>query len=266
MRIIRLFRVISILFILFLILSYIDDNYNNVPDKIVDNFINLKNSDEDLSNLQNIIDNTYAEGVIVYDVKNNKILGQKNIDRVYSLASLTKIVTGYLVYEQDKTKLNDIRNMMKTSDNREAEKLADVFNMYHQDKISYINYRVSKYNLFFRNASGLDIKDVNGNRIAGGQGKPIDIIYFIKDYYNKYPEIFDQTIVESKDNTNIIVKDLKFLTGGKTGYTDLSGGNLFVSVQKGLGRDIFILVLNSTEKNRFVDVQNIADFLVKSNI
>ena len=56
-----------------------------------------------------------------------------------------------------------------------------------------------------------------------------------------------------QDNTNKIVDQLSFLNGGKTGFTDLSGGNLFVSIQKGLDRQIFIIVLNSTEKSRFVD-------------
>jgi D-alanyl-D-alanine carboxypeptidase len=91
------------------------------------------------------------------------------------------------------------------------------------------------------------------------------LLLFIKEYYFKYPEIFDQTIIPDS-NTNIIVNQLSFLNGGKTGYTSLSGGNLFVSIQKGLNRQIFIIVLNSTEKNRFVDVQNIANFLLQSSI
>lgn len=219
---------------------------------------------KDRQDLQSIVDDTIAEGVIVYDLKNNKILAQKNINKKYSLASITKIVTGYLVYEKDKNKLNTIREMMKTSDNKQAETLAEIFASSSEGRLNYVNEKTQKYDFKFRNLSGLDV-DIGGIKLPGGEGKPLDVVNFIKDYYIQYPEIFDQTLIQ-ENNTNTIVKDLKFLAGGKTGYTDLSGGNLFISIQKGLDREIFILVLNSTEKNRFVDVQNIANFLLKSSI
>lgn len=224
------------------------------------------NIDDDIKKLNQIVKDTVAEGVIIYDLKNDKILSSKNIDTSYSLASLTKIITANLAYEKDKTLLNDIRYMLKTSDNRIAKKISNTFGSTTDEQLNYINKKTEKYNLIFLNATGLDILDnQNENRFAGGSGKPKDFIDFTKDYYTKYPEIFDQTI-RSDNNTNIIVNNLSFLSGGKTGFTLLSGGNLFVSIQKGLGRDIFILVLNSTEENRFVDVQNIANFLLQSNI
>jgi D-alanyl-D-alanine carboxypeptidase len=119
----------------------------------------------------------------------------------------------------------------------------------------------------FRNVSGLDIvlSTTTNERLAGGETDVISLLLFIKEYYLKYPEIFDQTILK-ENNTNIITDELNFLTVSKTGFTSLSGGNLFVGVQKGLNREIFIMVLNSTEKNRFVDVQNIANFLLQSSI
>lgn len=223
---------------------------------------------------QKIIDNTTAQGVIIYDLRQDKVLASKNIDQTYSLASLTKIVTAVAVYEKDKNLLNEIRSMLKTSSNPEAEKLALTFGPDKEKQVEYMNNFTKPYNLYFRNVSGLDINiststDENTtsteNRIAGGEGKPVDLINFIKEYYPKYPEIFDQTIID-KDNTNTVIDDLSFLSISKTGFTNLSGGNLFVSVQLGLGHEIFILVLNSTEKNRFVDVQNIVNFLLQSSI
>jgi D-alanyl-D-alanine carboxypeptidase len=217
-------------------------------------------------NFQEVIDNTTAESVIVYDLSQDRILGSKNIEKKYSLASLTKIVTAVVVYEKDKNLLKEIREMLKTSSNPESEKLALVFGPDEKTQVEYMNNFAKKYNLYFRNVSGLDIEiDTEGNRIAGGEGKPLDLINFIKEYYLKYPELFDETILK-ENNTNTITDDLNFLTASKTGFTNLSGGNLFVAVQKGLRREIFILVLNSTEKNRFVDVQNIASFLLQSSI
>lgn len=216
---------------------------------------------DDTEKLQDIIDNTKAEGVIVYDPKYDIILGGKNINKTYSLASLTKIITAASVYDKDKTLLNDIRNMLKRSSNEEADRLAFILSDNQLDQVNYLNNFTEKYGLIFRNATGLDTDDF----LPGGEGKPLDLVHFIRDYYYKYPEIFDETI-KDKNNTNIIANKLNFLTAGKTGFTDISGGNLFVIIQKGLGREIFILVLNSTEKNRFVDVQNIADFLLQSSI
>lgn len=222
--------------------------------------------ENEMKNFQKIIENTTAEGVIVYDLNQDRVLASKNIDKTYSLASLTKIVTAAIAYEKDKNLLDEIREMLKTSSNPESEKLALAFGVNEKEQVEYINNFTKKYNLYFRNVSGLDIEiGDTGQRIPGGEGKPVDLISFIKEYYLKYPEIFDQTILK-ENNTNIITDELNFLTVSKTGFTSLSGGNLFVGVQKGLNREIFIMVLNSTEKNRFVDVQNIANFLLQSSI
>ena len=222
----------------------------------------------DQEKLQKIVDETAAEGVIVYDPSTDTILAGKSIEKKYSLASLTKIITATIVYEKDKNQLNAIREMLKTSNNEEAEKLALAFGSDQKDQVAYMNAFTERFGeMNFRNVSGLDImvSTSTDGRIPGGEARPMALVGFIKEYYFKYPELFDQTIVK-KDNTNIIADELGFLGGGKTGYTDLSGGNLFVAIQKGLDREIFIIILNSTEKSRFVDVQHIATFLVQSSI
>lgn len=224
--------------------------------------------ERDGEKLQKIVDGTTAEGVIVYDPATNKVLAGKNMEKTYSLASLTKIVTATIAYEKDKNQLDSIREMLKTSNNEEAEKLAFAFGTDQNSQAQYMNAFTERFgNMHFRNTSGLDIilSTTTKERIPGGEAEPMALIRFIKEYYFKYPELFDQTIIK-KDNTNLIVDELGFVAGGKTGYTDLSGGNLFVVIQKGLDREIFIIVLNSTEKSRFVDVQQIATYLVQSSI
>ncbi len=211
--------------------------------------------------MQRIVDSVTAEGVIVYDLSTNKVLASKNTDRTYSLASLTKIVTAAAIYEMNPNTLNELRDMLKISSNEEADRLAMSLGQDEESKAKYITRFANKYGLSFRNVTGLDTEDM----LPGGEGKPMGILNFSKDYYLKYPELFDDTL-DKEDNTNIITDELSFLSISKTGFTNLSGGNLLVGVQKGLGREIFILVLNSTEKNRFVDVQNIARFLVQSSI
>jgi D-alanyl-D-alanine carboxypeptidase len=248
---------IFVVFVLFILIVFLHI-FQNRQDLY---YKNIFTKYRDIERLQDIIDNTSAEGVLVYDSSQDKILGGKNISKVYSLASLTKIVTSFLIYEKDKTLLSDIRNMLKRSSNEEADRLAFVFSNTPSGQAEYMNDFTKKNGLHFRNVTGLDTDDL----LPGGEGRPLDLIRFIREYYFKYPELFDETIQE-KDNTNTAIRNLNFLTASKTGFTNISGGNLFVIVQKGLGRDIFILVLNSTEKNRFVDVQNIANFLLQSSI
>lgn len=259
---IKLLLLLILMFLIFL--SFVNTNHNKKDIEYIHEF----RTDRDVKKLQKIIDNTTAEGVIVYDTSRNKVLGQKNIDRTYSLASLTKIITATLIYESNISLLDSIREMLRNSNNKEAEQMAHAFGDDQKSQVSVMNNFTKRFGgFYFRNVSGLDIiiSTSTKERIPGGQAKLLPLVTFIEEYYFKYPELFDQTII-AEDNTNVIVNRLSFLNGGKTGYTDLSGGNLFISIQKGLDRQIFIIVLNSTEKSRFVDVQNIANFLLQSSI
>ncbi len=253
-----------LILVLLLAISFVNTGQNK---KEIE-YITEHRLDRDEIKLQKIIDGTTAQGVIVYDASTDRVLGVKNVDKTYSLASLTKIITATIAYEKDKTLLNEIREMLKTSNNEQAQKLSLSFGYNEKTQVAYMNKFTQRFGWFnFRNVSGLDIivSTTTDERIPGGEGKLIPLVSFIKEYYFKYPELFDQTII-AQENTNIIVNQLSFLNGGKTGYTNLSGGNLFVSIQKGLDREIFIIILNSTEKNRFVDIQNIANFLLQSSI
>ena len=46
---------------------------------------------------------------------------------------------------------------------------------------------------------------------------------------------------------------------GKTGLTDLAGGNLAVVFDVGLAHPVVAVVLGSTESGRFVDMQKLVD-------
>ena len=59
-------------------------------------------------------------------------------------------------------------------------------------------------------------------------------------------------------NTNDALGTIPGLIAGKTGYTDLAGGNLGIVFDAGLGRPIAVVVLGSTEEARFTDVQKLA--------
>lgn len=226
----------------------------------------------DAEKFQKIVDNTRARSVFVYDIKNNKTIASKNSLQVRSLASLTKLVTASLVYESYKATsskrriLPEIQHMLTTSSNDEAQQLAFSFSSSLEGQVARMNAYTKPYGLTFRNVSGLDIiLDDGVSRQPSSQGNAESIGHFAADTYLKYPEFFDTTI-RSAENTNTSTNDLSFMLGGKTGFTDLAGGNLMVIVQKGISHPYVIVVLGSTENGRFVDVEHIARALLQLNI
>lgn len=125
--------------------------------------------------------------------------------------------------------------------------------------------------LQFFNESGLD----TSKDIAGGYGSALDVARLLGYAVKKYPHIFDVTRendlnffdldgkVENIKNTNPHVKKIKGIIASKTGLTDLAGGNLAVIVDVDLNHWIAIVVLGSTEDDRFKEVATLADKTVK---
>ncbi len=58
-------------------------------------------------------------------------------------------------------------------------------------------------------------------------------------------------------NTNEQIASIPSFLGGKTGYTDLAGGNLVVAFSAGVDRPIVISVLGSTAEERFSDIEKL---------
>ncbi len=131
--------------------------------------------------------------------------------------------------------------------------------------IKKMNEKAGELGLFhtrFFNANGLDI---NGE-IAGAHGSARDVAVLFEYILKKYPEIIDGTrkekisvtslsnITHEGVNTNTKIADIPGILGSKTGFTDLSGGNLVVAYNPSLNRPIIISVLGSTYDGRFEDV------------
>ncbi len=118
---------------------------------------------------------------------------------------------------------------------------------------------------YFVNESGLDIGST-----SGGYGSAVDVANLVKYILANKPEILEATTFERIDvssddkkhtakNTNKNVSDIPGLIASKTGYTALAGGNLTVAFDAGLGHPIIVVVLGSTEDERFEDVRKLVD-------
>lgn len=123
----------------------------------------------------------------------------------------------------------------------------------------------------FGNVTGLDVLGADGIPIAAGAvGSATDVAKLFADALVQNPALYEATaetgrvytslsgIQHTADNTNTALGALPGLVAGKTGYTDLAGGNLVVAFEPEPGRRIIIVVLGSTFDDRFTDTTTLA--------
>jgi D-alanyl-D-alanine carboxypeptidase (penicillin-binding protein 5/6) len=135
--------------------------------------------------------------------------------------------------------------------------------------------------LEFSNESGLDIKETENDSVlvrrAGGFGSARDVAQLASVLWKKYPDVFEITahkdarmmsqseITHTLINTNEITGHIPGLMASKTGYTDLAGGNLVVIFDISIGHPVVAVVLGSTQKGRFEDMEKIAKTVIELN-
>ncbi len=65
-------------------------------------------------------------------------------------------------------------------------------------------------------------------------------------------------------NTNEALGEIPGLLMGKTGFTDLAGGNLAVVFEAGPARPIVVVVLGSTREGRFADMRILVETTLRA--
>jgi len=121
---------------------------------------------------------------------------------------------------------------------------------------------------YFLNHSGLDLSTTQ----SGAYGSARDMARLFAYAASANPRLFagtarDGVLLTSADggsktsafNTNEAQGSIQGLIMGKTGLTDLAGGNLAVVFDVGLAHPVVAVVLGSTESGRFVDMQKLVD-------
>jgi serine-type D-Ala-D-Ala carboxypeptidase (penicillin-binding protein 5/6) len=148
-----------------------------------------------------------------------------------------------------------------------AEELGTAdYDLGRKEFITKMNLKAKELGLaqtYFVNESGLDV-----GATSGGYGSAIDISRLMQYILKNKPEILDVTKLKTVEinsltkthlakNTNIDIGEIPGLIASKTGYTDLAGGNLAIAFDASIGRPIIVVVLGSTEKGRFEDVNSL---------
>lgn len=117
---------------------------------------------------------------------------------------------------------------------------------------------------YFLNVSGLDMSDSQ----AGAYGTARDVASLFMYAASTSHALFggtvrdgllltsaDHSVASPAINTNEALGSLHGLVMGKTGYTDLAGGNLAVLFEVGLSHQVVAVVLGSSKEGRFEDMR-----------
>lgn len=234
-----------------------------------------------------------AKAVSVYDITDGEFIYGKNENQVLPIASLVKIITSLVALKDKNIKEIEItkEDLNQYGDDGfyigekwQKESLIiysligssnDAAHALGKDiefikKMNDYVKEIGLVNTSFLNSTGLDIKPQG---LPGGLSTAKEINLFSARAWRLYPDIFNQSInskitLESISgtkhevlNTNIIVDEIPNIIFSKTGYTILSGGNLVIIFKNYDEHYMAISVLNSTQEDRFLDIQNIVNVL-----
>ena len=160
-----------------------------------------------------------------------------------------------------------------SSSNEGAEALAEAAATSSAALVEIMNQKAKSLNLnsfHFINPTGLD-----ENYLPGGVGTALDVAKLFSYVLKNKPELLSATkesSVSEQDssglthnvlNTNTAVNEIPGLFAGKTGYTDLAGGNLAVAANIGLHRPLIFVVLGSSKEGRFSDTKKLTEATFK---
>ncbi len=235
-----------------------------------------------------------ARAAYVFDIVKNQPVFELNSEVQLPLASLAKIMTalsakeafpssllvkipreavlqegdeGFIVGEEWPI-LDLIDAMLISSSNDAAFALASEFNKdFNEDFVSLMNKKAKELDLaqtYFLNPTGLDLSE----NMSGAYGSAKDISQLLLYAVKNHSSLMETTrlniaSINSRKfkNTDQIINELPGFIAGKTGYSDLAGGNLAIMIDKGYSHPFIIVVLGSTYDGRFTDVKTLYNLI-----
>ncbi len=237
-----------------------------------------------------------AKAAYVFDLAEREPIFAFNPSAQLPLASLTKIMTAIVVKENfpewlkisipleavkqegdsgflvgERWKISDLADVMLISSSNDAA-FAFAASLEKGNLPAFIalmNKKARELGLaqtYFLNPTGLDFSAA----VAGAFGSAKNAAELMAYGLKNYPSMFEITgygglKVGSRrfKNTNKLVNKIPGIVAGKTGFSDLAGGNLVVVADLGLERPVAIVVLGSSEKGRFKDVKTLYEETLK---
>lgn len=230
-----------------------------------------------------------ARAYLVFDFTGNSVIVSRNAELKWPLASLAKLMTAVVAEENippDDTVVVSREAILETGDDGffagerfKKDTLRDIMMLQSSNDAAYAlaeHLGVDRFvalmnqkaldlglkNTSFANPNGLDIL----GQEAGAYASASDLMALMKYILEKHSVILDVTRLPelnavSEDgrshkftNTDRIVNYVPELIGGKTGFTDIAGGNLAIVADVGIHHPIGMAVLGSSEDGRFSDM------------
>ena len=232
-----------------------------------------------------------AAAAIVYDLFTGETLYAKNASAQLPLASLTKLLTVYAalaelsedtpitippsaaaveyprVFNVGQTfSLSDLARLTLTASlNDGAAAIASAAalraNRSESEMLAGAAAALRLSETYAINGSGLDVNAA----VSGGYGSAADLARLAGALVARAPHIAAATTRSSAEatsaggthfsvkNTDPFIDAIPGLLLSKTGYTELAGGNLVLVFDVGLGHPVAVVVLGSSQKERFTD-------------
>lgn len=231
-----------------------------------------------------------ARAAVIYDIKSGAVLYQKNANEELPLASLAKLMAAHAALAAEDPsavveitaetlrpegdsglrageayELNDLVRLALVASSNDAA--AAVALGGGDDYLLRMNAKAQEMGLThtrFLNPTGLDVDQGT----AGAYGSAYDVARLAAAFFKAHPALFEETVraqVAIPQGQGSLVAaataapllNMPGLIGGKTGYTDLAGGNLVVGFDLEVGRPAIAVVLGSTRDGRFSDMRNL---------
>lgn len=239
-----------------------------------------------------------GDAAYVVDLRSGTVLYEKEADAQLPLASVTKLMTALISHEilgdnamvtitphalsregesgliagdvWDREKLTDF--VLTTSSNDGAQALADASAAESGEPfVALMNARARALGLtqsYFLDATGLDESMTQASAFGSARDVAVLLAHIITHDTNLLAATAkDGQLIASENggvhtayNTNEILGEIPGLIGGKTGFTDLAGGNLAIAFDASIGQPIIVVVLGSTKEGRFQDVASLVAY------
>ena len=234
-----------------------------------------------------------AKAAVVFDPSDGRILYQKDAGESLPLASVTKLMTAEILLTAqspdtpvtisshalsmkadaadagfrtgDVVPLRDLLEIgLIASSNVAMQAAAESLGPNYLARMNDVASNLNLSQTHFSDPTGLDMS----SSTPGATASAYDVARLAALFYKQYPSYFELTsepgvsIVVggrtlSADATSLPLQSIPGFVGAKTGYTDLSGGNLVAVFDVEIGHPLVVVVLGSSESGRFEDVRNL---------
>ena len=126
--------------------------------------------------------------------------------------------------------------------------------------------------MIFSNDNGLDLSSTEAGAYGSARDVGMLVAYAASTSLSTYAGTTRSTMTfknaagqtATAYNTDTALGAIPGIVMGKTGYTDLAGGNLAVVFDVGIGHPVVAVVMGSTEQGRFSDMKQLVDASVKA--